>query len=148
MVTLKNFSWFWVADLTCTHVGFLRGMRCFSDVSRQLILEGTSKEVERRLNSVSEVPLIAMKSGNFQFRKPRLIGVQLTLENIQSLLGLGAEYAGPEMFIHCHLVTSSEVLMEAYDVGANIVCFSPLLPSEQIHTFSKLMNVKFERQKC
>lgn len=146
MVTVGEHGWYWSADLVCTPGEFLNGLSCFVGETRQVVLEGTSDEVAKLLESIYQKPALEVKSGYVQFRKPKFIGVQMMPENLEALRRVAEKHAGPEVFIHCHVITSSEVLVEAYDAGANVVLFSPLMPAAQINDFASLMKVEVERQ--
>ena len=147
MVTLRGQNQYWACDVACTHGELLKGLTCLADRTRQIILEGTTNEVAKLLADISERPALEVKSGFTSFRKPKFIAIRMIPENLDALLRVAMKHAGPEVFIHCNVITNSEVLVEAFDAGNGEVLFSPLLPIAQINDFANLMKVEMIRQK-
>jgi hypothetical protein len=133
--------------LVCTPKEFLKGLSCFTGGTRQIVLEGTSGEMARLLAPITQKPALEVESGYFRFfRKPKFIAISMTAENLEALTRVAEKHAGPEVFVHCHLISSSEILVEAHDTGAGVVLLSPLLPTAQIDDFVRLTKAKVERE--
>jgi hypothetical protein len=146
MVTLGGQQWYWACDVVCTHAELLTGLACLAHPERQIILEGFTHEVAKRLAPLSERPLAEVESGFIWFGKPKLIAMRMSPETMNLLHQVVQDQAGPEVLIHCMIVAAEEVLMEAYDAGDGVVHFSPLCPASEIEAFARSMNVKIRRE--
>lgn len=146
MVTTDEHNWYWSIQTNCSHDELIGALGSLSSPSRQIILEGANKKIAELLYQLSDPPYLSIPSGSFSLRKPKQIAICLSEESINQLKQITKAHVGYDVFLHCGIVDSSHILMEAYDVGSNEVLLSPLLPHEQVEAFARKLKAPLQRE--